>query len=64
VDQAAAGKRRLEHGVRVDRIRTNCPENEGPDADFGQPPILVTLASGKTVLTLGQKSAMVYGLES
>jgi polyvinyl alcohol dehydrogenase (cytochrome) len=43
--------------------QTNCPENEGPDADFGQPPILVTLASGKRVLTLGQKSAMVYGLD-
>jgi polyvinyl alcohol dehydrogenase (cytochrome) len=42
---------------------TNCPENEGPDADFGQPPILVTLPSGKRVLTLGQKSAMVYGLD-
>lgn len=42
---------------------TNCPENEGPDADFGQPPILVTLASGKRVLTLGQKSAVVYGLD-
>jgi polyvinyl alcohol dehydrogenase (cytochrome) len=42
---------------------TNCPENEGPDADFGQPPILVTLRSGKRVLTLGQKSAVVYGLD-
>ena len=42
---------------------TNCPENEGPDADFGQPPILVTLASGKRILTLGQKSAIVYGLD-
>jgi polyvinyl alcohol dehydrogenase (cytochrome) len=42
---------------------TNCPENEGPDADFGQPPILVTLPTGKRVLTLGQKSAVVYGLD-
>ena len=42
---------------------TNCPENEGPDADFGQPPILVALASGRRVLTLGQKSALVYGLD-
>jgi polyvinyl alcohol dehydrogenase (cytochrome) len=42
---------------------TNCPENEGPDADFGQPPILVTLPSGTRILTLGQKSAVVYGLD-
>jgi polyvinyl alcohol dehydrogenase (cytochrome) len=42
---------------------TNCPENEGPDADFGQPPILVTLPSGRRILTLGQKSAIVYGLD-
>jgi polyvinyl alcohol dehydrogenase (cytochrome) len=41
----------------------NCPDNEGPDADFGQPPILVTLRSGARVLTLGQKSAIVYGLD-
>ena len=26
---------------------TNCPEKEGPDHDFGQSPILVTLAGGK-----------------
>jgi polyvinyl alcohol dehydrogenase (cytochrome) len=42
---------------------TNCPENEGPDADFGQPPILATLPGGKRILAVGQKSAVVYGLD-
>src|SRR5262249_29390529 len=33
---------------------TNCPEKEGPDFDFGQPPILMTLAGGRRVLAIGQ----------
>ena len=38
----------------------NCPENFGPDFDFGAPPILV---SGQQDLVLaGQKSGMIYAL--
>jgi polyvinyl alcohol dehydrogenase (cytochrome) len=33
----------------------NCPENEGPDFDFGQSPILSTLPSGRRFLNHGQK---------
>jgi polyvinyl alcohol dehydrogenase (cytochrome) len=42
---------------------TNCPEKEGPDHDFGQSPILVTLADGKRVIVAGQKSGVVHGFD-
>ncbi len=42
---------------------TNCPQDPGLDSDFGQPPMLVTLATGKRVLVLGQKSGVVHGLD-
>jgi polyvinyl alcohol dehydrogenase (cytochrome) len=40
----------------------NCPDEVGPDFDFGNSPILRTLAGGRRILTLGQKSGVVYGL--
>jgi polyvinyl alcohol dehydrogenase (cytochrome) len=40
----------------------NCPEELGPDFDFGNSPILRTLPGGRRVLTLGQKSGIAYGL--
>jgi polyvinyl alcohol dehydrogenase (cytochrome) len=43
--------------------KTNCPEAGGPDFDFGQPPILVRLASGKRALVIGQKSGMVHAVD-
>jgi polyvinyl alcohol dehydrogenase (cytochrome) len=43
--------------------RANCPQNEGPDHDFGQPPILVTLPNGRRVLVAGQKSGVVHGVD-
>src|SRR5262249_40696573 len=36
--------------------QTNCPEKAGPDHDFGQSAILVTLPNGKRALIAGQKS--------
>lgn len=38
----------------------NCPKELGPDHDFGSPPILKTLANGKTILVAGQKSGNVW----
>src|SRR6185436_14851096 len=38
------------------RTRTNCPDKEGPDFDFGQPPILTQLGGGKRALVIAQKS--------
>jgi polyvinyl alcohol dehydrogenase (cytochrome) len=43
--------------------RTNCPQNEGPDHDFGQSPILIALPNGRRVLVAGQKSGVVHGLD-
>src|SRR5580700_4954536 len=43
--------------------RTNCPEKSGPDHDFGQPPILVTLGAGKRALVIAQKSGMVHAID-
>jgi polyvinyl alcohol dehydrogenase (cytochrome) len=43
--------------------RTNCPETGGPDYDFGQPPILVSLGAGKRALVIGQKSGIVHALD-
>lgn len=35
----------------------------GHDLDFGQPPILVTLANGRRALVIGQKSGMAHALD-
>lgn len=40
----------------------NCPDNTGPDADFGAPPMLLT-SGDKDLLVAGQKSGMVYALD-
>ncbi|MEL6252261.1 MAG: PQQ-binding-like beta-propeller repeat protein [Bacteroidota bacterium] len=42
--------------------RANCPEDFGPDADFGAPPILVNY-KGKDLLLAGQKSGHVYAID-
>ena len=43
--------------------KTNCPEDHGPDHDFGQSPILVTLRNGQRELVIGQKSGVVHALD-
>jgi polyvinyl alcohol dehydrogenase (cytochrome) len=50
------------------RAPTNCPEKDGPDFDFGQPPILTQLSSqtpggGKRALVIAQKSGMVHAID-
>jgi len=50
--------------VDCDRaVKTNCPDSNGPDADFGQPPILVSLPNGKRALVLGQKSGVAHAID-
>ena len=41
----------------------NCPQEAGPDYDFGSSPILRTLPNGKQVLLAGQKSGAMYALD-
>jgi len=43
--------------------RANCPKPAGPDYDFGVSPVLHTLAGGKQLILVGQKSSQVYGLD-
>ena len=43
--------------------RTNCPDPPGPDHDFAQSPILVSLRDGQRVLVIGQKSGVVHALD-
>lgn len=42
--------------------RANCPEENGPDADYGAPPILVQVGD-KDLLLAGQKSGFVHALD-
>jgi polyvinyl alcohol dehydrogenase (cytochrome) len=41
----------------------NCPEENGPDFDFGSSAILVKSAEGRDLILAGQKSGMVYALD-
>ena len=43
--------------------KENCPDTEGPDFDFGNSPILRMLPNGKSIITLGQKSGVAWGLD-
>ena len=42
---------------------SNCPEENGPDYDFGASPILIDLGPGRDILIAGQKSGAVVGLD-
>lgn len=41
----------------------NCPEDAGPDADFGAAPVLAKGADGKDYLLAGQKSGVAWALD-
>ncbi len=43
--------------------KSNCPDSEGPDFDFGASPILVQLSNGRSLVLAGQKSGMFYALD-
>lgn len=43
--------------------RENCPDDEGPDFDFGNSAILRDLPGGKSVIVIGQKSGVVWALD-
>ena len=50
-------------GCNPPNPRANCPSQVGPDYDFGVSPVLHTLANGKQVILVGQKSSQVYALD-
>ena len=41
----------------------NCPEDAGPDYDFGASPILIERDNASDLILAGQKSGMVYALD-
>lgn len=43
--------------------RPNCPSEDGPDFDFGAPPMLVDLGGGKEIIIAGQKSGEIFGID-
>ncbi|NKB98754.1 MAG: PQQ-binding-like beta-propeller repeat protein [Pseudomonadales bacterium] len=43
-------------------LSQNCPKANGPDYDFGAPPILARTQLGTDVLLAGQKSGMVFAM--
>lgn len=47
----------------ADRSAANCPQDSGPDYDFGSSALLVRTPEGKEMLLAGQKSGMVYALD-
>jgi len=51
------------NGACNSREPANCPDKNGPDYDFGQPPILVPLGGGKRSLVIAQKSGVVHALD-
>lgn len=41
----------------------NCPDEVGPDYDFGSSAMLLPISGGKQILVVGQKSGTVWGLD-
>ena len=41
----------------------SCPEEKGPDYDFGSSALMVKLSNGRDLLVAGQKSGVVYALD-
>lgn len=41
----------------------NCGDDVGPDFDFGNAPMLVSLADGRELIVIGQKSGVGYALD-
>ena len=41
----------------------NCPDDSGPDFDFGASPVLVTSSDGRDLLVIGQKAGVGYALD-
>jgi polyvinyl alcohol dehydrogenase (cytochrome) len=49
---------------RPGNMNFSCPEENGPDADFGSAPILAHLPSGQTLILAAQKSGAVWALDA
>jgi polyvinyl alcohol dehydrogenase (cytochrome) len=43
--------------------KANCPEDRGPDYDFGTSPALCSIGGGRQLLVIGQKSGILWALD-
>ena len=50
-------------GCSADSRNASCPQEEGPDFDFGSSAILVKTAQGRDLVLAGQKSGVVYAVD-
>ncbi|HEY2677038.1 MAG TPA: PQQ-binding-like beta-propeller repeat protein [Steroidobacteraceae bacterium] len=50
-------------GCRAKSQNPNCADQSGPDYDFGNSPILATLANGRNAIVIGQKSGLGWALD-
>ena len=49
--------------VPTDNKSETCPDDLGPDMDFGQAPMLRTLPDGRTLIVVGQKDGHAWALD-
>ena len=61
VGEAGHAERRLH--LQLPAGNPNCPEANGPDVDFGSPPMLVRTAAGRDLIVIGQKSGVGYAMD-
>ena len=50
-------------GCPPDSTNPNCPEDVGPDLDFGNSPILTRAPDGRDIIVIGQKSGIGWALD-
>ncbi|MCY4600733.1 MAG: PQQ-binding-like beta-propeller repeat protein [Acidobacteria bacterium] len=50
-------------GCPPDSTNPNCPEDVGPDLDFGNSPILTRGPDGRDIIVIGQKSGIGWALD-
>jgi polyvinyl alcohol dehydrogenase (cytochrome) len=50
-------------GCRPNSPNPNCKDQEGPDFDFGNAPILAKLPNGKDAIVIGQKSGIGWAID-
>lgn len=62
--QVMANDNYIAAGCNSPNPPANCPEEPGPDFDFGAPAIVSEQADGRTILVAADKGAMVYGLDA
>jgi polyvinyl alcohol dehydrogenase (cytochrome) len=49
--------------VPTDNKSETCPDDLGPDMDFGNPPILRTVPGGRSLIVIGQKDGHAWALD-